>query len=55
MSALTAQRIRYLIETGSLYPDGEPATKNFVVKAMVIIGTLQLVDTVLTVWRLTGR
>lgn len=42
MSTLVRQRIRYLVEYGGLYPAGEPASKNFVMKVAIILIALDM-------------
>lgn len=37
MKQLARQRIQYLVEYGGLYPAEEPASKNFVVRAVLLI------------------
>lgn len=49
MQRLTDQRIRYLIEHGGLYPTDEPATKNFVIRWVLVLAFLSLAGDLLTV------
>jgi hypothetical protein len=41
MKQLARQRIRYLIESGNVFPPDEYASKNFVVTSFVVIAALQ--------------
>lgn len=48
---LMRQRIKYLVEYGGLYPPGEPASKNFVIKWGAVIVALNVVQLALAVFR----
>lgn len=50
MHDLVRQRIRYLVEAGSVYPADEPASKNFVLKWFAVLMAINLVQLALLLW-----